>query len=182
MKRILLLNGPNMNMLGIREPDVYGHVSLADLEHAVRGHASALDVQVECLQSNHEGAIIDAIHAACGEFDGIVFNPAAHTHYSYAIRDALTCIDVPCVEVHLSDIDAREPFRSISVIAPACAAQVKGLGIAGYLTAVDLLCAGVSGRLGEGFAESAVGKMLVCIAGGVVGFDDVESALARLGR
>ena len=138
--KILLLNGPNLNMLGVREPDVYGTETLADIEARVREHAASLGSTVECRQSNHEGVIIDWIQGALGTFDGIVYNPGGHTHYSIAIRDAIASVDVPVVEVHISDIDAREEFRRTSVMRDVCVAQVKGLGTEGYLRAVDILC------------------------------------------
>ena len=153
MKTYLLMNGPNLDMLGVREPEVYGSQTLADLEELVRTHAEEKGVQLDCFQSNHEGALVDRLHEAHGTIDGIIYNPGAHTHYSYALRDAVGGIDVPVVEVHISDVDAREPFRAVSVIAPACAAQIKGRGFQGYLDAFDLLMEGVEGRLGEGFEE-----------------------------
>lgn len=137
--KYLLLNGPNLNMLGVREPAIYGYETLADVEKMVCDYGAARGVEVECRQSNHEGELIDIIQAARGVYDGIVYNPGAHTHYSYAIRDAIAAIDVPCVEVHISDIDAREPFRAVSVIAPVCVAQIKGKGIKGYTEAIDVL-------------------------------------------
>ena len=161
MKKILLINGPNLDMLGVREPAVYGSQTLADLERMVVEHAGARGVRVECFQSNHEGALVDKIHEAHRSVDGIVYNPGAHTHYSYALRDAVGGIDVPCVEVHISNVDAREAFRRISVIAPACVAQVKGLGFAGYCKAVDLLVEGGLARLGEGFDAQVQGSILV---------------------
>ena len=138
MKKILVLNGPNLNLLGVREPDVYGTVTLADIEREVTEYAAERGASVDCFQSNHEGALIDK---ARGAYDGIVYNPGAHTHYSYALRDAVSSIDVPTVEVHLSDISAREEFRRISVIAPVCVAQIKGKGKEGYKEAVDVLLA-----------------------------------------
>ncbi len=117
---------------------------------------------MECFQSNHEGDLVDKIHAAHGACDGIVYNPGAHTHYSYALRDALGSVSTPCVEVHISDVSAREAFRHISVIAPACVAQVKGRGFAGYNDALDILLEGVTERLGEGFeGRYAPGQVIV---------------------
>ncbi len=149
--KFLLVNGPNLDMLGVREPDVYGHDTLADLEALVVGYGESKGVLVDCFQSNHEGALIDKIHEAHTAYDGIVYNPGAHTHYSYALRDAVGGIDTPCVEVHISDVDSREAFRHVSVIAPACVAQVKGRGFKGYCDAVDLLLEGPRERLGEGY-------------------------------
>lgn len=139
MKNILVLNGPNLNLLGVREPDVYGTVTLADIEREVAAYAAERGVRVDCFQSNHEGALIDKLHEARGTYDGIVYNPGAHTHYSYALRDAVSSIDVPTVEVHLSDISTREEFRHLSVIEPVCVAQIKGKGKEGYKEAVDVL-------------------------------------------
>lgn len=139
MTRILLMNGPNLNMLGVRDPAIYGTDTLAAIEQMVVEHGAQRGVQVDCFQSNHEGALVDRLHEAYGRYDGIVYNPGAHTHYSYALHDAVECIDVPVVEVHISDISQREEFRRHSVIAPACIAQVKGKGKAGYLEALDLL-------------------------------------------
>lgn len=141
MKNILVLNGPNLNLLGVREPDVYGTVTLADIEREVKTYAAERGARVDCFQSNHEGALVDKLHEARGAYDGIVYNPGAHTHYSYALRDAVSSIDVPTVEVHLSDISAREEFRRTSVIAPVCVAQIKGKGKEGYKEAVDVLLA-----------------------------------------
>ena len=135
MKRILVLNGPNLNLLGVREPDVYGTVTLADIEREVAAYAAERGATVDCFQSNH----VDRLHQAHGVYDGIVYNPGAHTHYSYALRDAVSSIDVPTVEVHLSDISSREDFRKVSVIAPVCIAQIKGKGKEGYKEAVDVL-------------------------------------------
>ena len=154
MKKILMMNGPNLNMLGVREPDVYGRDTLAALEERVATYVRSRGAEFDCFQSNHEGALIDRLHQAHGVYDGIVYNPGAHTHYSYALRDAVASIDVPVVEVHISDVDEREPFRSISVIAPVCVAQVKGLGFAGYEEAVDILLDNDDlAELGEDFDE-----------------------------
>ncbi|WP_276915966.1 type II 3-dehydroquinate dehydratase [Parvibacter caecicola] len=139
MRKVLLMNGPNLNMLGVRDPAIYGSDTLASIEQMVEEYGRAHGVQVDCFQSNHEGALVDALQAARGNYDGIVYNPGAHTHYSYALHDAVECIDVPVVEIHISDISKREEFRRTSVIAPACIAQVKGLGKEGYLRAIDIL-------------------------------------------
>lgn len=139
MRKVLLMNGPNLNMLGVRDPAIYGSDTLASIEQMVVDYGRDRGVEVECFQSNHEGALIDKLHEAHGKFDGIVYNPGAHTHYSYALHDAVECIDVPVVEIHISDISKREEFRRTSVIAPACIAQVKGMGKDGYLRALDIL-------------------------------------------
>ncbi|WP_165055736.1 MULTISPECIES: type II 3-dehydroquinate dehydratase [unclassified Adlercreutzia] len=139
MKKILLMNGPNLDMLGVRDPAMYGTDTLASIEAEVVAYGAKRGARVDCFQSNHEGALIDKLHEAHGVYDGIVYNPGAHTHYSYALHDAVECIDVPVVEIHISDISQREEFRRTSVIAPACIAQIKGKGKAGYLEAVDVL-------------------------------------------
>ena len=138
----LILNGPNLNLLGQREPGVYGTMSYESLCQLVRGHAAAHGSTAECIQSNHEGALIDAIHAAQGVYDAIVFNPGAFTHYSYALHDALKAVSVPCVEVHISNVHQREEFRHKSVTAPACVGQICGLGFKGYLLAMDYFLGG----------------------------------------
>jgi 3-dehydroquinate dehydratase-2 len=150
MRRFLVMNGPNLNLLGTREPEVYGRTTLADIEQLVRGHAAELGVSVEFFQSNHEGALIDAIQQADGAFDGVVINPGAYTHYSYAIRDAVAAVSLPVIEVHISDISSREEFRHVSVIAPVCIGQVKGLGPRGYLVALDQLAEHVTHASSEG--------------------------------
>ena len=139
--KVLLMNGPNLNLLGQREPEVYGHTTLADIEGMFRGYAAERGVdQVDCFQSNHEGALIDKIQESHGVYDGIVYNPGAHTHYSYAIHDAITSVTTPVVEIHISDISKRkEEFRHHSVLADACIGQVKGHGAQGYLLALDML-------------------------------------------
>ncbi len=139
-KRILVMNGPNLNLLGIREPGIYGNDTLESLCETVAEAAKAYDATVDFYQSNHEGALIDTLHAAMGVYDGIILNAGAYTHYSYAIRDAIAAIKVPVVEVHLSDIHAREAFRHISVIEPVCIAQISGLGVHSYIKGLELLC------------------------------------------
>ena len=157
MKKILMINGPSLNMLGVREPDVYGNDTLAALEERVGGYVRSRGAEFDCFQSNHEGAIIDRLHQAHGVYDGIVYNPGAHTHYSYALRDAVAAVDVPVVEVHISDISQREDFRRKSVIAPVCVAQVMGLGFAGYENAVDILLDNDDlAELGDGFEENRI--------------------------
>lgn len=134
----LILNGPNLNLLGQREPDIYGSNTYAALCRLIQDYAAAHGAGADCVQSNHEGALIDAIQDAQGKYDAIILNPGAYTHYSYAIHDALKSISVPAYEVHISDIQSREAFRRISVTAPACVGQIYGLGFAGYLRAMDV--------------------------------------------
>lgn len=132
MRTIWVINGPNLNLLGLREPGVYGSQSLASIEEGLLEKAEALGVSVTFYQSNHEGDIIDRIHAALGHADGIVLNPGALTHYSYAVRDAISSVKIPTVEVHLSNIHARETFRHTSVIAPVAVGQIAGFGAVSY--------------------------------------------------
>ncbi|MFF0826953.1 type II 3-dehydroquinate dehydratase [Brevibacillus sp. NPDC003359] len=139
MTSVLLLNGPNLNLLGTREPDVYGRETLEDVVTILTGVMDELGGKLEHLQSNHEGVLIDAIHQARGVHDGILINPGAFTHYSYAIRDALASVALPTIEVHISNIHARETFRHHSVIAPIAIGQVVGLGIDGYEWALRAL-------------------------------------------
>ena len=141
---ILVINGPNLNMLGIREPAIYGSATYQDLLDYIRSEADTLGVTVTFYQSNHEGDLVDAIQAAYGKQDGIVINPGAYTHTSVALLDAVKAVGIPTVEVHISDPDTREEFRKVSYIRPACAATVKGLGFPGYGKALRLLC-GVEG-------------------------------------
>ena len=137
---ILIINGPNLNLLGLREPDIYGKRTYRDLVELIRAEAEQLGVSVEFVQSNHEGALVDAIQDAYGRFDGIVINPGAYTHTSIALLDAVKAVGVPTIEVHISDPDLREDFRKISYIRAACIASIKGHGLEGYLEALRLLC------------------------------------------
>lgn len=137
--KILVLNGPNLNMLGIREPDIYGKSTYADLLDMIRAEADRLGVETEFYQSNHEGALVDAIQGAYGRVDGIVINPGAYTHTSVALLDAVKSVGIPTVEVHISDPDTRDEFRKISYIRQACVKTVKGQGFEGYLTALRYL-------------------------------------------
>ena len=135
--KFLIINGPNLNMLGLREPGIYGDRNYAALCALCEEWCAEVGVECELFQSNHEGVIVDKIQEAYGKADGIIINPAAYTHYSYAILDALKAVSIPAFEVHLSHIDQREPFRAVSVTAPACVGQIYGLGFEGYLRAMD---------------------------------------------
>ncbi len=138
--KILVINGPNLNMLGIREPEVYGKQSYANLLDMIKAHCELRGVEVDFFQSNHEGAIVDAIQQAFfDKVDGIVINPAAYTHTSVAILDAMKAVSIPAVEVHISDINSREEFRKHSYISAACVNTVAGRGFQGYLDAIDIL-------------------------------------------
>ena len=137
---LLVINGPNLNLLGIREPDIYGDQSFAALERFIRTAARESGASVELFQSNHEGAIVDKIQSAYGRMEGIVINPAAYTHTSVAILDALKAVALPTVEVHLSDVNSREPFRQTSYAGMACEASFIGLGFEGYRRAIQYLC------------------------------------------
>ena len=143
MKKLLILNGPNLNFLGIREPSIYGGNSYKALCGMIRTHAEELGVEVKIFQSNHEGALVDELQAAYGVMDGIVFNPAAYTHTSVAILDAVKAIGIPTVEVHISDVSKREDFRQISYVRAACVKTISGHGLNGYLEAMDYLVKGV---------------------------------------
>ena len=137
--KILVINGPNLNMLGIREPDIYGSRNYSGLCSLIESYAAGKNVEVKIFQSNHEGAIVDKIQSALGNFDGIVINPAAYTHTSVAILDALKAVSLPAVEVHISDVSKREDFRQISYAGMACEKSYIGLGFDGYLRAIDYL-------------------------------------------
>jgi 3-dehydroquinate dehydratase-2 len=138
-RRILVLNGPNLNLLGTREVDVYGAATLDDILDAIRAAAAERDVVIDAVQSNHEGALIDALHEARTATDGVIFNPGAYTHYSVALRDAIASIDVPVVETHLSNVHARESFRHTSVVTGVCVGVIAGFGTDSYLLALDAL-------------------------------------------
>jgi len=139
MTSVLILNGPNLNLLGTRQPEVYGRLTLADIETACRAKAEALGIGLDFAQSNHEGALIDAIHAARGVHDGVILNAGAYTHTSVALMDAIASVELPVVELHLSNIHARERFRHKSFIAPVAIGQICGFGAAGYGLAIDAL-------------------------------------------
>ena len=140
MKKILVINGPNLNLLGIREPAIYGSGTYQQLRQMISDHARTQGVEVSFFQSNHEGALVDAIQQAYFDrVDGMIINPAAYTHTSVAILDALKAVAIPAVEVHISDVDAREPFRQVSYAGMACVKTYKGLGFDGYLKAVRFL-------------------------------------------
>ena len=134
--KILVINGPNINMLGIREPGIYGKQTFADLLALLEQTAREEKIQIEQFQSNHEGSIVDKIQEAYQKFDGIVINPAAYTHTSVAILDALKSVSIPCVEVHISDVDSREAFRQISYVSAVCDTTIKGQGLDGYRQAI----------------------------------------------
>ena len=136
MNKILLINGPNLNLLGKREPEIYGATTLEQLAAQLKESASAAGFELIAFQSNHEGEIIDCIHREAAECVGLIINPGAFTHYSYAIRDAIAAVAVKTIEVHISNVYAREPFRHESVIAPVCVGQISGLGIEGYRAAL----------------------------------------------
>lgn len=139
MPRILVLHGPNLNLLGTREPEIYGYTTLDDINTMIAARAAEAGIETAFYQSNHEGDLVDAIQQANHKFDFIIFNAAAFTHYSIAIRDAIAAIDVPVIEVHLSNIHQREEFRHTSVLAPVAMGQICGLGVESYLAALDAI-------------------------------------------
>ena len=138
--RILVLNGPNLNLLGLREPSIYGNNTYADLKKMIEDHCKEKNIYVEVKQTNYEGVLVDEIQQALGNFDGIVINPAAYTHTSVAILDAAKAVNLPIVEVHISDVSKREDFRQVSYIRSACKKTIAGKGFNGYLEAIDYLC------------------------------------------
>jgi 3-dehydroquinate dehydratase-2 len=144
--KIVIINGPNLNLLGVREPEIYGRQDYAALQRFIEGAAAELGAEVEIFQSNHEGCLVDKIQEALGRFDGIVLNPAAYTHTSVAILDALKAVALPAVEVHLSDVSAREPFRQVSYAGMACLKTYAGLGFEGYRQALRFLAAYLRGE------------------------------------
>ena len=137
--KLLIINGPNLNMLGIREPDHYGRETYSDLVEKIEAYCKDKNIDCECYQSNHEGCLVDKIQQAYGVFDGIVINPGAYTHTSIAILDAVKSVMIPTVEVHISKVEQREDFRQISYIRLACVKTITGLGTDGYLRAIDFL-------------------------------------------
>lgn len=139
-KKILVIHGPNLNLLGEREPGIYGDVSFENLNKMIMNKADELGIECEIFQSNHEGAIIDKLHEARKIFDGVAINAGAYTHYSYAVRDAIAAIKIPCIEVHISNVFARDSFRSESVIAPVCRGSISGFGLDSYMLALTGLC------------------------------------------
>ena len=138
-KKVLVLLGPNLNMVGIRGKSIYGTETAESINEDIRRQAQERGYDCEIFQSNHEGDLIDKLHAAMGRFDGIIINAGALTHYSYSLRDAIAAVRMPCVEVHMSNIHAREEFRHTSVIAPVCVGQIAGFGKTGYFLAMDAL-------------------------------------------
>lgn len=145
--KILVLLGPNLNMVGIRKKDVYGVMSADDINKKIIEYANSKDIECEIFQSNHEGVLIDKIHTVLNSYDAVIINPGAYTHYSYAIRDAIECIEeIPFIEVHMSDISAREDFRKVSVTADVCVKQIMGYGENSYLKAIDYVCEVLNAR------------------------------------
>lgn len=139
MKKILVVNGPNLNLLGEREPGIYGDDTYESLCNQIMDKAENMEIKCEIFQSNHEGAIIDKLHSARINCDGVILNAGAYTHYSYAVRDAIAAIRIPVVEVHISNVFARDEFRKNSVIAPVCKGSISGFGLASYFMAMDAL-------------------------------------------
>lgn len=139
MAKILVLHGPNLNLLGTREPEIYGSATLDDINHMLKARAEETGLGIDFLQSNHEGVLVDAIQQARGKYDYIIFNAAAFTHYSIALRDAIAAVDVPVIEIHISNVHKREEFRHQSVLAPVALGQICGLGVASYLAALEAI-------------------------------------------
>ena len=146
---VLVLNGPNLNLLGTREPEIYGHTTLADINAGLEKRAMEADVAIDFYQSNHEGALVDKIQEARGKVDYIIFNAGAYTHYSIALRDAIAGVEIPTIEVHLSNIHQREEFRHTSVLAPVCLGQISGLGAFSYMAALEAVIDQLEKKAGE---------------------------------
>ncbi|NLJ80039.1 MAG: type II 3-dehydroquinate dehydratase [Firmicutes bacterium] len=146
MTKILILQGPNLNLTGLREPEIYGRASLGQIHQEIEDLGVQLGFQTSFLQSNHEGVLIDTIQEAMGKYDWIILNPGALSHYSYALRDAVAAAGIPAIEVHLSNIFAREEFRACSVLAPVCAGQIAGFGYRSYLLALYAIFEGLEGK------------------------------------
>lgn len=144
MPSVLILNGPNLNLLGTRQPEVYGSTTLADIEAMCKAHGQAIDLEVSFQQSNHEGVLVDAIHAARGTHAGIILNAGAYTHTSVALMDAIASVELPAIELHLSNVHAREEFRHRSYIAKVCVGIICGFGAHGYVLAMDAMKARIS--------------------------------------
>ncbi len=162
MKHVLIVNGPNLNLLGTREPEIYGTTTLNELESLVAGWGAQLGIEVTCFQSNHEGEIIDRLHDSRHAHDGVIINAGALTHYSYALHDAIVAIELPTVEVHISNVKTREPWRSTSVIGPACSYAIYGRGLDGYKSALDYLAnrsAGPPVTVNYGSSNDQVGDL-----------------------
>ena len=145
MGKILVMNGPNLNLLGTREPEIYGSLTLADIHERLRQRANEADLDIEFMQSNHEGVLVDAIQRARRTVDYIILNAGAFTHYSIALRDAIAAVDVPVIEVHLSNIHQREEFRHKSVIAPVVLGQIAGFGAESYMAALEIIICRMGG-------------------------------------
>jgi 3-dehydroquinate dehydratase-2 len=150
MWHVQIVHGPNLNLLGQREPEVYGRLTLAEIDERLQAHAQEQEVELRIVQSNHEGALVDAVHGAAGWADGLVINPGAYSHSSYALRDAISGVGLPAVEVHLSNIYAREPFRHTSVIAPVCLGQISGFGWHSYRLGLEALLSWLEARSSSG--------------------------------